>query len=307
MKVAVTGVNGFVGEHVVNSFVNDGYEVIGIGHDTQAGDKVADRLSSYVSCNLLDASSVDSIDLTGVDTLIHLAGLSNVSDSFDKPLPYITDNVVMTYNLLEHAQKHMPTVRVLVISSGALYNPHQELPLIEDSRLLENSPYAVGKLSVEHVTNYFRLRDLDAVVVRPFNHIGPGQAEGFLIPDLYKQLQSSAERGDETISVGNIATKRDYTDVRDIAAAYKLLSQAKSLKYGVYNVCTGRSLSGSEILSILQSEMGVEHVTPVVDSSKVRPTDIMDIYGDASRIEAETGWKPIIPIDQTIREFIASQ
>lgn len=306
-KIIVTGVNGFVGEHVVNTFIDEGYDVIGLGYDATAHKKISEKLFGYISCNLLDPSSLEKISLTDVAAIIHLAGLSNVSESFDKPLQYMNDNVVMAYNLLDHANKNDLRGRVLVISSGALYDPYQTLPLSEDSRTLENSPYAVGKLSVEHVTNYFRVRGFDAIVVRPFNHIGPGQGPGFLVPDLYAQLDETIQSGTSNILVGNLSTKRDYTDVRDITEAYKLLALAPTLKHGVYNVCTGRSLSGNEILEILQNELNVTNVSPIVDQSKVRPTDIADIYGDSSRLKNETGWEPKIDTAHTIHDFVEFQ
>lgn len=304
--IIITGVNGFVGEHVVDTFLAEGFDVVGIGYDASAGEKVREKLSQYIACNLLDPADVQKINLANVRGIVHLAGLSNVSESFDKPLAYVNDNVTMTYNLLNYCFENKLSGRILVISSGALYDPHQTLPLSESSATLENSPYAVGKLAVEHMTSYFRLRGLDAITVRPFNHIGPGQGPGFLIPDLFHQLKEAQASENKTISVGNLDTRRDYTDVRDIANAYKRLALSPSLGYGLYNVCTGRSLSGKELLEIMQRVMGVGDIHAVVDESKVRPTDIMDIYGDSSRISEETGWKPMTDIEQTVSDFVKS-
>ncbi len=306
-KVIVTGVNGFVGEHVVDAFRSEGFDVIGVGYDSQPSETIVQKVSSYIRCNLVDMDSVSQIDFSDVWAIVHLAGLSNVGESFNKPLPYINDNPSMTYNLLEHARTRGFQGRTIVVSSGALYNPQQPLPLTEDSRLLENSPYAVGKLGVEHVANYYRLRGLDVVVVRPFNHIGPHQNKGFLVPDLFAQLQAAQQTNATSISVGNLATRRDYTDVRDIARAYRLIALADSLNYGLYNICTGRSLAGTDILQSLQAAMGVLDIEPIIDETKVRPTDIMEVYGDASRLTSDTGWTPQIPIEQTIQDFIQSQ
>ena len=306
-KVIVTGVNGFVGEHVVDAFRSEGFDVIGVGYDSQPSETIVQKVSSYIRCNLVDMDSVSQIDFSDVWAIVHLAGLSNVGESFNKPLPYINDNPSMTYNLLEHARTRGFQGRTIVVSSGALYNPQQPLPLTEDSRLLENSPYAVGKLGVEHVANYYRLRGLDVVVVRPFNHIGPHQNKGFLVPDLFAQLQAAQQTNATSISVGNLATRRDYTDVRDIARAYRLIALADNLNYGLYNICTGRSLAGTDILQSLQAAMGVLDIEPIIDETKVRPTDIMEVYGDASRLTSDTGWVPQIPIEQTIQDFIRSQ
>lgn len=306
-KVIVTGVNGFVGAHVVDAFQGDGFEVTGIGFWVNQSQYIAGKLANYVSCDLTDSEAVKNIDLMGVRAIIHLAGLSNVRDSFDRPLSYINDNPAMAYNLLQHAKDAGFSGRVVIVSSGALYNPHQALPINETASVLENSPYAVGKLGVEHVGNYFHLRGLDVITVRPFNHIGPNQDTGFLVPDLFAQLKSAQAENIKNISVGNLDTRRDYTDVRDIARAYKLIALADHPSYSLYNVCTGRSLAGTDILHLLQDTMGVSDIETTIDPSKVRPTDIMDIYGDASRLTDDTGWQPQIPIEQTIADFVATE
>ena len=128
----------------------------------------------------------------------------------------------MTYNLLDHAKTSNMQGRAIVVSSGALYDPNQPLPISEESATSPTSPYAIGKLASEHVVDYFRNRGLDAVIARPFNHIGPGQKEGFILPDIYAQLSSVGSGGE--IQVGNLNTRRDYTDVRDIVAGYKALA-----------------------------------------------------------------------------------
>lgn len=306
-RVIITGINGFVAKHVVNAFSDAGFDVVGIGREAQPNESVAHKLAHYYMCDILDTSSVRMIDFSNIHAVIHLAGLSNVGDSYNQPLPYITDNAIMAYNLLSQAKTQNFGGRFIVVSSGALYNPHQSLPLSEESTVLENSPYAVGKLAVEHVTRYFRLRGLDAIIARPFNHIGPGQGLGFIAPDLYAQLRTAHAEGRNSILVGNLATRRDYTDVRDVVQAYVLLTTTSKLNYDLYNVCTGRSLSGLDILSTLKQTMNITNIEPVVDDSKVRPTDIMEIYGDSSRLHSDTGWQPKIDIQQTIRDFVEIQ
>lgn len=304
-KIVVTGVNGFVGEHIVDTFKADGFEVVGVAFDQQPNEKVAEKLDDYISCNLLDVESVNKLSLSDVRAIIHLAGLSAVGQSFDQPQRYIADNAVMTYNLLDRAKQSDMTGRAVVISSGALYNPNQPLPIAESSLTDPTSPYAIGKLATEHVVDYFRIRGLDAVTVRPFNHIGPGQGEGFILPDLYAQLTTAGGGGE--ILVGNLETKRDYTDVRDIVAGYKALALADKLQHNLYNICSGRSLSGKDILALLQKASGIEDVQVTVEQSKIRPTDIMDIYGDSSRLQNELGWQPTHDIAQTVADFVASK
>jgi NAD-dependent epimerase/dehydratase len=302
-KIIVTGVNGFVGEHVVDTFKEDGFEVVGIGSDNNPNEKVAHKLDTYVSCNLLDVDSVNNIDLNNARAIIHLAGLSAVSRSFDQAQRYISDNAVMTYNLLDHAKTSNMQGRAIVVSSGALYDPNQPLPISEESATSPTSPYAIGKLASEHVVDYFRNRGLDTVIARPFNHIGPGQKEGFILPDIYAQLSSVGSGGE--IQVGNLNTRRDYTDVRDIVAGYKALALADSLDHKLYNICSGKSLSGKDILALVERIGNYTDIKVSVDPSKIRPSDIMDIYGDSSRIRKELGWQPQYDIEQTITDFVA--
>lgn len=302
-KIIVTGVNGFVGEHVVDTFKEDGFEVVGIGSDNNPNEKVAHKLDTYVSCNLLDVDSVNNIDLNNTRAIIHLAGLSAVGRSFEQAQRYISDNAVMTYNLLDHAKTSNMQGRAIVVSSGALYDPNQPLPISEKSATSPTSPYAIGKLASEHVVDYFRNRGLDAVIARPFNHIGPGQKEGFILPDIYAQLASTGSGGE--IQVGNLDTRRDYTDVRDIVAGYKALALAESLDHNLYNICSGKSLSGKDILALVERIGGYTDIKVSVDPSKIRPSDIMDIYGDSSRIRNELGWQPQYDIEQTITDFVA--
>ena len=146
------------------------------------------------------------------------------------------------------------------------------------------------------------MRGVDAVIARPFNHIGPGQGPGFLLPDLLEQLQAARETG--TLLVGNIKTKRDYTDVRDIARAYAELALAPSLEHDTYNICSRKSLSGETILAHLQEITGIKDVKVEVDPARIRPNDIDDIYGDSSRLVDALGWKPEIAIEQTIKDFV---
>jgi GDP-4-dehydro-6-deoxy-D-mannose reductase len=209
----------------------------------------------------------------------------------------------MTYNVHNHAKETGFKGRIINVSTGALYDPTQPLPLEEKSRTASNSPYAVGKLSAEAVALYFRGRGIDTVTARPFNHIGPGQGRGFLLPDLYAQLHE-AESGD-TIRVGNLDTRRDYTDVRDIARAYSDLVEAEKLNYSLYNVCSDKSISGFQILDIIRKVAGLEDINALVDPSKLRPNEIMDIRGDYSRLYNDTGWTPSVSLEETIADFVA--
>lgn len=300
-KIVVTGVNGFVGKHLVRELKTNNLAVIGIDRAPEPQKEIADLLDEYFSADL---SSLwpETGEVTAV---IHLAGLAAVGPSFDDPQSYIEVNSAITTNMAEYYLKHDEKPRLLVISSGAIYEPKQAMPLTEDSAVGYTSPYAVSKVLVENQCAYYRSRGLECIVARPFNHIGPGQRPGFLLPDLYEQLKSAESGG--AISVGNLKTKRDYTDVRDVVKAYRMLATASELKNHTYNVCSGVSHSGEEILQLVEEVAEISEISVEVDKSKVRPNDPQDITGDNSRLKQDTGWQPSIKLEQTVKDFVSQQ
>ena len=304
-EIIVTGVNGFVGEHLARHLQASNFSVTGVGREPEPNKNVAPYLDNYRQADLLNSEQVSNLSLKNAAAIIHLAGLASVAESFDKPELYKTGNAEMTANLLNTAKDQGFTGRVVAISTGALYDPNQPIPLNEDSLTTQGSPYAIGKLRAEEVIKQHRVDGLDVVIARPFNHIGPGQGNGFLVADLYDQLVRAAESGTSNIMVGNLATKRDYTDVRDIVSAYTELATADSLAHDTYNIASGASLSGFEILEYLQKAMKLESIESTIDQSKVRPTDAMNIIGDASRIKTELGWSAHSNPNTAIVDFVA--
>jgi GDP-4-dehydro-6-deoxy-D-mannose reductase len=151
--------------------------------------------------------------------------------------------------------------------------------------------------------HYYQGRGFDCIVARPFNHIGPGQNPGFIVPDLTKQVIDIEKGLAQNILVGNLDAKRDYTDVRDITRAYRLLLE-KGVSGRTYNICSGRSISGHDILDEILRAAG--NRPPVEqDATKMRPSDTPDIYGSHDKITADTGWQPQIDIATTIKDVVA--
>lgn len=300
-RIAVSGINGFVGHHLARELFNNGLVVVGIGTD----DTLSPNLTNYVE-------EYHSVDLTkqwpkikNISGVIHLAGLAAVGPSFDSPQLYINANSAMVTNLCEYYLQTDERPRIVSISSGAIYDANQEMPLSEESLVGFNSPYAVSKILTENQAAYYRTRGLDIVVARPFNHIGPGQGNGFILPDLATGLMK-ASKDNGALLVGNLKTRRDYTDVRDVAKAYRLLVTASVLHYPIYNICSGKSVSGQEILEMLQQKEHYEGVVVEVDKTRIRPNDPSDIYGDSSRIKQDTAWEPSIEIATTVDDYLAS-
>jgi len=304
-KVLITGVNGFVGQHLVRELHDDGHMVVGLGYGDMKDAKTSALLTDYASCDLTDKEAVAALPLRNVSAIINLAGLANVGASFDNPELFNKVNVEVLTNLCDKIIKNGISARVIAVSTGAVYAPNQPMPLTEESSVNKSGPpYAYSKLMMEAAAQRYRSKGLDCVVARPFNHSGPGQAMGFLIPDLYQQLLES-KQNNHILKVGNLDTRRDYTDVRDIVRGYVYLALAEELHHDTYNICSGHSSSGREVLKLLMEETGLSDVSVEVDQSLIRPTDPLDLYGSYERLNQETDWLPKIPLERTVHDFVS--
>lgn len=302
--ILVTGANGFVGNHLVKELVGAGYTVVGVGGPTGNTKKPigADR---YKVLDLNNYESVQKLGWKNIDAVIHLAGLAAVGPSFDNPMQYITTNIGIETNLFEAALAQNSKPRFLIISSGSLYDPKSKLPLTETSTVVPNSPYSVSKLGQEHMAQYYGSRGFEVIIARPFNHIGPGQGPGFIAPDLAEQIVSAKRGRSKAIKVGNLDARRDYTDVRDIARAYRLLLE-KGKPGEVYNICSEKAVSGHQILDGLLS--AADYAADVEqDKSKLRPVDNPIIYGSHQKLTKLTGWHPEIPLKDTLKDIITDE
>lgn len=306
-NIMITGVNGFVGHHLARELKDRGNHVIGVGTQPEKATNLADYVDDYYSCDLTDAAAVATLPLEAVDSVVNLAGLANNGESYSKPDLYMRVNT----GVLETLGQRLMAVgkidtRVLAISTGAIYSPDQSMPITEDSKLTDNpSPYIESKAAMEEIGRGLADKGLDCVIVRPFNHIGPGQETGFLLPDLTEQVRHSIETGSDIV-VGNLNTKRDYTDVRDVVNAYADLCLSDKLEHSLYNICSGKSVSGQELLMlVLGSIAKTNKPRIVVDPAKIRPNDPPEIVGSYSRLEKDINWRPRIPLEKTVADFLA--
>ncbi len=299
--LAVTGVDGFVGRHLAAMAAEQGWRVVGIAQ-AAAAPALASSLSEYYQADLRHEWPLDG----GVDAVIHLAGLAAVGPSFAEPQRYIESNSSMVTTMCEALlAKGQRGTRIVGVSSGGVYAPPAASnPVSEDSPTVESSPYVVSKLLVEHQLAYYSRRGLDTVVVRPFNHVGPGQGPGFLIPDLALAMRDLT--GEQPLRAGDLTTERDYTDVRDVARAYLMLAGADSLRSRVYNVASGNARSGHRVLELIAAAMGRSTPAVEIDPSRIRATDPRRITGAADRLRAEFGWQPEISLAKSIADFVGA-
>ena len=301
-RVLVTGSNGFVGQHLVRELAGHGITVLGVGGQQGAKEK-SPHVDTYLELDLTNPKEAARIDFKEVGGVVHLAGLAAIGASYDDPMLYMNTNVGIEVNLYEAALAQHVSPRFLIISSSSLYDSKAPLPLTEESLVEPSSPYAVSKIGQEQMAHYYHGRGFESIIARPFNHIGPGQGPGFIVPDLAQQIVSVEKSKASEVLVGNLDSQRDYTDVRDIVRAYRLLLE-KGRTGEIYNVCSGTPRSGHDILSGLNKAAGVN---PKIsqDKAKLRPSDTQLIYGDHQKITADTGWQPEISLETTLSDVIA--
>jgi GDP-4-dehydro-6-deoxy-D-mannose reductase len=216
----------------------------------------------------------------------------------------VSNNLSLQISVLEAVRVVVPTARVLVISSGEVYGKSLQdgVPIAEKNLLKPVNPYAVSKAAQELLSlSYYYSYQLEIVVARPFNHIGEGQTDAFVVPAFAKQIVA-VERGQQTeVRVGNLEKKRDFLDVQDVVAAYYLLMQ-HGVVGEVYNIASGTSISVRSMLTALTDQ--AECAIPIVqDESRLRVVDTDSITGDASKLRA-LGWKPTHDLLQTLARIL---
>ncbi len=292
MRSLITGGRGFVGSWLADHLRELGDEVVAIDREVEITDPTA----------LLGAMSA-----AAPDAVYHLAALTHVGQSWEEPLQVLEVNIMGTAAVLAAARQCGTDPRVLVTSSAEVYGAVTDpglLPLSETSPTAPLTPYAASKLAAEAVVDQAYLgHGQHVITVRPFNHIGPGQTPNFAVPALAKRIVEADRRGSPTIPVGNLSARRDFTDVRDVVRAYRLLVEA-GRPGEVYNVCSGRDVSIREIADGLLKLAGttLEFET---DPTLVRPVEVPVLRGDPTRLVDATGWKPEVPLDQTLADVLA--
>lgn len=307
----VTGVAGFVGQHLAHELQQSGHEVVGVGTSPLKDTQLKNKLGSYYACDLTKAEDVAKLPLNQMDGVINLAGLANVGESYNQADLYQKVNVGIVDTLAKQIlELGLNNIRLIIVSTGTVYDPLQKAPFDENAQLANGqnvNPYIQSKLAIEKCALEYRSSGLDCIIARPFNHIGPGQKPGFLVPDLARQLEQTHASGQTEISVGDLSKERDFTDVRDVVKAYRLLVTAPKhqLSQPIYNICSGQPHNGRELLNLLMESMGLGSIKVTVDPSRLRPNDPQSIYGNAQLITKDTGWKPEISLAQTINDFVS--
>ncbi len=289
MRAYLTGGSGFVGGWLLRHLAESG--------DTAVG--------SDPELDVTDAAQL-SMDLRAgaPDVVYHLAALTHVGRSWTEPAETFRVNAMGTLNLLEAAAHCDVPPAVVLVSSAEVYGPTTDTEQLgEDAPLRPVTPYAVSKVAAEFLgLQAFLGRGLRVIRARPFNHVGPGQSDDFVVSALARRMVEAELRGSGAVQVGNLAASRDFTDVRDVVRAYRLLA-LNGVAGEVYNVCSGHAVT---IASLAETMAGLlaYHVTLVEDPALFRPVDVPVVVGSASKLMDVTGWKPEIPLATTLLDVL---
>lgn len=309
MKVLITGINGFVGRHLAEYLLaHTDWQVAGTVYGPyQSIAHLRSRLELYPA-ELSRLPVVEFIlDQARPDVIVHLAAMAITGQSWRDPAGTLTLNVGMQANLLQAVVNLKLNCRVLCICSSEEYglvSPH-DLPIDEETPFRPNNPYAVSKVAQDMLgLQYYLSHGLDTLRVRPFNHIGPGQGLGFVVPDLASQVaRIEAGRQEAAMRVGNLEAQRDFTDVRDVVRAYYLLA-IHGRSGEAYNVGSGQAHAIQDVLNYLVSHSTAStRIEP--DPERMRPSDIPLVVCDCSKLRACTGWTPTIPFEQSLADVLA--
>lgn len=309
-KIFITGITGFAGSFLAGELVkNTDYQVHGTyltDASLQNVHEIKDKLTLH-KINLSKFSSVNTL-LKNIkpDIIFHLAALTSVADSFKNATPVVLENIGMQMNILNSMMdSDIQNSRLIIISSAEIYGSIESkyLPITEETPIRPNSPYAVSKATQDLLgLQYFLSNKLDIVRVRPFNHIGPKQAPSFVVSSFAKQIAQLEKSEESTIKVGNLESKRDFTDVRDMVKAYQQIAE-KGESGEVYNVGRGESFKIQFILDSLL-KLTDKKISVIKDKSLMRPVDTPEVVADNSKVQKQTGWKPTIPLEQTLKDTL---
>ncbi len=322
-RVLVSGATGFAGRHLiarlmdeddvtlVRAAVRDPAGAAAMFESAPGGGARDGRAAGRTNIEIrgIDIGSTACWErlLDGIDTVYHLAGVSFVPDSWRSPARTLAVNVQGTLNLLEAARAANFAGRLVLAGSGDVYGllEEDEVPVSEEHPVDPRSPYALSKYAAERLGVLYRRRhDLDVVVLRLFNHTGPGQRRDFVVPSFAAQVAAIKLGLQEAeLRTGDLRAIRDFTDVRDVARAYTAAGRLDATEKEVFNVGSGRGTSMAELVETLLELAGVD-ARVVRDPALVRPLDNPVVICNPERFRKASGWRPLIPMERTLADML---
>ncbi|WMC91712.1 GDP-mannose 4,6-dehydratase [Kineothrix sp. MB12-C1] len=304
-KALIIGAAGFVGSYLSRYLYEEcGMEVYVTKLPYQ---RIEEQKVKEYDLNILEEDEIVSLLFeVRPDYIFHLAAQSSVGTAWKDPGLTIDINIKGSVNVMDAVRELYYKPRILLIGSGEEYGHIRpgEIPIDEETTIRPGNIYAATKACQNMLGSiYAQAYDMEIMMVRAFNHIGPAQAPIFVVSDFCKQVAEIEEGMREpVIYVGNLRSMRDFTDVRDVVRAYALLMECG--KSGeTYNVGSGNAVTIREVLDLIIS-LSDKNIEVKIDNNKIRPVDVPIIEADITKINELTGWKPEIPLRQTIKETL---
>ena len=298
MKALITGSLGFVGHYLREELEQNSYDVVGL--DVRSGERT-------LQADLLDKEqTISALRETSPDIIVHLAGQANVAMSWKIPQKTFEINVIAAINLMEAVREVTPQAHVVLVGSSDEYGflGSAGASVSETTPPNPRTPYAVSKLAQEQMAGvYARTYGLSICMTRSFNHGGAGQQEGFLIPDFASGVVRVEKGLQPCLLVGNLGSRRDFTHVRDVVRAYRLLAE-KGNPGEIYNVGSGTTHSAREILDKLLTLSNMD-IPVEQDPARMRPSDTPVICCNHEKLTRDTGWEPQLGLDQILCDVLA--
>jgi GDP-4-dehydro-6-deoxy-D-mannose reductase len=311
MRFLITGFSGFAGQHLAALLMAEGHEVHATLHRAASRDALAARFPQLAGrLHVADVTDADALAHTVAtvrpEGIFHLAAITFVPDTVADPAAAMRVNVLGGLHVFAAVARHAPSCRVLAVGSGDAYGAVRadELPVREDCPFRPLSPYGASKAALDLLGHQWAHgAGLDIIRVRAFNHTGPGQRPDFVCPDFARQLVAMA-RGERrpVLEVGDLEVVRDFTDVRDVAAAY-LAAWQRGTSGEAYNVCSGVGISLRSIVEMLSELVGVRAEIKVA-SERLRRTSVPVLIGSAEKLAGATGWTPRHALRDTLRAVV---
>lgn len=307
-KLLITGAAGFIGSHLVEACVAEGYAVRAfVRYNSRNAwgwlESSPVTGTGAVEVRAGDVRDYDSVlaAMRGCDGVLHLAALIGIPYSYESPLAYIRTNVEGTYNVLQ-AARELGLKDVLVTSTSETYGTAQRVPIDENHPLVGQSPYSASKIAADQLAiSYHRSFGLPVKIVRPFNTYGPRQSARAIIPTVITQLLA----GKTTLKLGNLTPTRDLTFVKDTAAAFLAILREPSLVGEVTNIGMGEEISVGDLANKIAGLLGVK-ATIEAEAVRVRPeaSEVERLLSDSGKLRRATSWRPRHSLDTGLEETI---
>lgn len=304
-KVLVTGADGFIGSHLVELLLAEGYEVRALSYYNSFNDwgwleGIRNPRLEVVSGDVRDPSFCRHIT-HGVDTVFHLAALIAIPYSYVAPDSYVDTNIRGTLNMVQ-AARDCNVRRIIITSTSEVYGTAQYVPIDEKHPRQPQSPYSATKIGADAIAkSFYNAFNLPVTIARPFNTYGPRQSARAIIPTIITQIAN----GVREIKVGDLSPTRDFNFVKDTCRGFLAIARAEGVEGEEINIATGTEVTMKQTLMKIAEIMDAD-INWVVDPERIRPSksEVFRLCGDNTKIETLTDWRPEWSLEEGLRATV---